>query len=239
LCRTPRWIRATKNFSAGGFVVPRQRPGRREVRRHRIRAPPPGEMPVATVKPSYVTPSSLVTSDHSWSNRSPRLSIFASGRINGSEVLSADYFHRRLSASSRHGLRAPRRQMPRTAHLSHPQRWSGRQSAQLESRSDSSSLQAAPLRKEVPSTSICWHRVRSPPGLLFKRPSDPYSLLWDTSRATRTPSWAPFWANWRAIAGVNEWTAILGTSPVLILRDECRAICNGSLRAGRKSTLAI
>ena len=72
--------------------------------------------------------------------------------------------------------------------------------------------------------------------VIFNGHQNPETLLWGyiAEKLGEADVMAPFWRNGAKTPGVDEWVAVIGDEPVLILLDELPSYCRW-LRASRSA----
>ena len=78
------------------------------------------------------------------------------------------------------------------------------------------------LRKQVLPSSNAGAAFDAAQVVIFSGHQNPESLLWGhiAERMSRPEVMAPFWRNGARTPGIDEWAAVLGDEPVLVLLDE-------------------
>ncbi|MCB1501366.1 MAG: DUF499 domain-containing protein [Bauldia sp.] len=174
-------------------------------------------MPVATVK-QLCTPSSLVTSD-SLVEQVAQIEDFASGKINGKEFFRRNYFTDGLRRLVERGFeRLGGKTDDGAFYLT--QAMGGGKTHSLIAFGLLASDPA--LRKEVLPRLTSGGEFGAAKVVIFNGHQNPDSLLWGyiAEQLGRVEIMTPFWRNGPRTPGVDEWAAVLGDEPVLILLDE-------------------
>ena len=174
-------------------------------------------MPVATVK-QLCRSSSLVTSD-SLVEQVAQIEDFASGKINGSEFFRRNYFTDGLRRLVERGFeRLAGKTDDGAFYLT--QAMGGGKTHSLIAFGLLASDPA--LRKEVLPRLTTGGEFGAARVVIFNGHQNPDSLLWGyvAEQLGRADVMAPFWQKGARSPGVDEWAAVLGNEPVLILLDE-------------------
>ena len=174
-------------------------------------------MPVATVK-QLCTPSSLVTSD-SLVEQVAQIEDFASGKINGEEFFRRNYFTDGLRRLVERGFERLAGKTDDGAFYLTQAMGGGKTHSLIAFGLLASDPE---LRKKVLPRLTTGGEFGAAKVVIFNGHQNPDSLLWGyiAEQLGRAEVMAPFWRNGARTPGVDEWAAVLGDEPVLILLDE-------------------
>ena len=174
-------------------------------------------MPIATVK-QLCTPSAIVKSD-SLVEQVAQIEDFASGRVDGRAFFQRNYFTQGLDLLVRRGFeRLAGKSEDGAFYLT--QAMGGGKTHSLIA---FGLLAADPaLRREVVPKLASGAEFGAAKVVIFNGHQNPETLLWGyiADQLGRGEVMAPFWRNGAKTPGVDEWVAVLGNEPVLILLDE-------------------
>ena len=174
-------------------------------------------MPIATVK-QLCKPSPIVTSD-SLVEQVAQLENFGELAKSGSDFFKRNYFTDGLKRLVERGFeRLAGRSDEGSFYLT--QAMGGGKTHSLLA---FGLLAADPtLRKQVFPNSAAGGAFGAAKVVIFSGHQNPESLLWGhvAEKLGRPDVMAPFWRNGARTPGVDEWAAVLGDQPVLILLDE-------------------
>ncbi len=174
-------------------------------------------MPIATVKQVCV-PSSIVKSD-SLVEQVAQIEDFASGRVDGRAFFQRNHFTAGLDLLVRRGFdRLAGKSEDGAFYLT--QAMGGGKTHSLIA---FGLLAADPaLRREVAPKLTAGADFGAAEVVIFNGHQNPETLLWGhiAEKLGRSDIMAPFWRNGAKTPGVDEWVAVVGDKPVLILLDE-------------------
>ena len=174
-------------------------------------------MPIATVK-QLCTPSAIVKSD-SLVEQVAQIEDFASGKVDGREFFQRNYFTDGLDRLVRRGFeRLAGKSEDGAFYLT--QAMGGGKTHSLIA---FGLLAADPaLRREVVPKIAAGAEFGAAKVVIFNGHQNPDTLLWGfiAEKLGRGDVMAPFWRNGARTPGVDEWVAVIGNEPVLILLDE-------------------
>jgi hypothetical protein len=176
-------------------------------------------MPISTVK-QLCTPSAIVKSD-SLVEQVAQIEDFASGKVEGRAFFQRNYFTQGLELLVRRGFeRLAGKSEDGAFYLT--QAMGGGKTHSLIA---FGLLSADPaLRSEiVPKlANASEFGIVKAKVVIFNGHQNPETLLWGyiADQLARGDVMAPFWRNGPKTPGVDEWVAVLGNEPVLILLDE-------------------
>ena len=174
-------------------------------------------MPIATVK-QLCSPSALVKSD-SLVEQVAQIEDFASGRVDGRAFFQRNYFTAGLELLVRRGFeRLAGKSEDGAFYLT--QAMGGGKTHSLIAfglLAANPSLRQEFVPKLAPSADFGAAKV-----VIFNGHQNPDTLLWGfiAEKLGRSEVMAPFWRSGAKTPGVDEWVAVLGSEPVLILLDE-------------------
>jgi hypothetical protein len=174
-------------------------------------------MSVANVK-QLCTPSSLVTSD-SLVEQVAQIEDFASGKIDGREFFRRNHFTDGLRRLVERGFERLAGKSDDGAFYLTQAMGGGKTHSLIAF----GLLAADPsLRKEVLPRLTVGAEFGATKVVIFNGHKNPDSLLWGyiADQLGRGEVMAPFWRKGARSPGVDEWAAVLGNEPVLILLDE-------------------
>ena len=174
-------------------------------------------MPVATVK-QLCTPSSLVTSD-SLVEQVAQIEDFASGKISGEEFFRRNYFTDGLRRLVERGFERLAGKTDDGAFYLTQAMGGGKTHSLIAFGLLASDPE---LRKKVLPRLTTGGEFGAAKVVIFNGHQNPDSLLWGyiAEQLGHAEVMAPFWRNGARTPGVDEWAAVLGDEPVLILLDE-------------------
>jgi hypothetical protein len=174
-------------------------------------------MPIATVK-QLCTPSAVVKSD-SLVEQVAQIEDFASGRVDGRAFFQRNYFTAGLDLLVRRGFeRLAGKSEDGAFYLT--QAMGGGKTHSLIA---FGLLAADPsLRNEVVPKLASGADFGAAKVVIFNGHQNPDTLLWGfiADKLGRGDVMAPFWRSGAKTPGIDEWVAVLGNEPVLILLDE-------------------
>jgi hypothetical protein len=174
-------------------------------------------MPIATVK-QLCTPSAVVKSD-SLVEQVAQIEDFASGKVDGRAFFQRNYFTQGLDLLVRRGFeRLAGKSEDGAFYLT--QAMGGGKTHSLIA---FGLLAADPaLRREVVPKLASAVEFGTAKVVIFNGHQNPKTLLWGyiADQLGRGDVMAPFWRNGAKTPGVDEWVAVLGNEPILILLDE-------------------
>ncbi|MGO9431398.1 DUF499 domain-containing protein [Rhodoblastus sp.] len=174
-------------------------------------------MSIATVK-QLCTPNSIVTSD-SLVEQVEQIEDFASGRVDGHEFFRRNYFTAGLELLVKRGFeRLAGRSDDGAFYLT--QAMGGGKTHSLIALG---LLAADPaLRREIVPKVATGNEFGAAKVVIFNGHQNPETLLWGylAEKLGQPDVMAPFWRNGAKTPGVDEWVAVLGDQPILILLDE-------------------
>src|SRR6516164_4921822 len=174
-------------------------------------------MPIATVK-QLCTPSAVVNSD-SLVEQVAQIEDFGSGKVDGRAFFQRNYFTQGLDLLIARGFeRLAGRSEDGAFYLT--QAMGGGKTHSLIA---FGLLAADPeLRREVVPRIPAGAEFGVAKVVIFNGHQNPENLLWGFigERLGRGEIMASFWRNGARTPGVDEWVAVLGEGPVLILLDE-------------------
>lgn len=174
-------------------------------------------MPIATVK-QLCTPNAVVTSD-SLVEQVAQLEDFASGKIDGREFFRRNHFTAGLDLLVRRGFERLAGKTDDGAFYLTQAMGGGKTHSLIAF----GLLAANPdLRKEILPRLSTGAEFGAAKVVIFNGHQNPDSLLWGyvAEKLGRGDFMAPFWQKGARSPGVDEWAAVLGDEPVLILLDE-------------------
>jgi predicted AAA+ superfamily ATPase len=174
-------------------------------------------MPIGTVK-QLCAPSAIVKSD-SLVEQVAQIEDFASGRVDGRAFFQRNYFTQGLELLVRRGFeRLAGKSEDGAFYLT--QAMGGGKTHSLIA---FGLLAADPaLRREVVPKFASGAEFGTAKVVIFNGHQNPETLLWGyiADQLGRAEVMAPFWRNGARTPGVDEWVAVLGNEPILILLDE-------------------
>jgi Protein of unknown function (DUF499) len=174
-------------------------------------------MPIATVK-QLCTPSAIVKSD-SLVEQVAQIEDFASGKVDGHAFFQRNYFTQGLDLLVRRGFeRLAGKSEDGAFYLT--QAMGGGKTHSLIA---FGLLAGDPaLRREVVPKLASGAEFGTAKVVIFNGHQNPETLLWGyiADQLKRGDVMAPFWRNGAKTPGVDEWIAVLGNEPILILLDE-------------------
>jgi hypothetical protein len=174
-------------------------------------------MPIATVQ-QLCTPSAIVKSD-SLVEQVAQIEDFASGKIDGREFFQRNYFTDGLSLLVRRGFeRLAGKSEDGAFYLT--QAMGGGKTHSLIA---FGLLAADPtLRRDVVPKLAAGADFGAAKVVIFNGHQNPNTFLWGfiAEKLGRPDVMAPFWRNGAKTPGLDEWVAVIGNEPVLILLDE-------------------
>lgn len=174
-------------------------------------------MPIATVK-QLCTPNAVVTSD-SLVEQVAQLEDFASGKIDGREFFRRNHFTAGLDLLVKRGFERLAGKTDDGAFYLTQAMGGGKTHSLIAF----GLLAANPaLRKEILPRLVSGEEFGAAKVVIFNGHQNPDSLLWGyvAEKLGRGDVMAPFWQKGARSPGVDEWAAVLGDEPVLILLDE-------------------
>jgi hypothetical protein len=174
-------------------------------------------MPTATVK-QLCTPNAIVTSD-SLVEQVAQLEDFASGKIDGREFFRRNHFTAGLDLLVKRGFERLAGKTDDGAFYLTQAMGGGKTHSLIAF----GLLAASPdLRKEILPKATAGEEFGAAKVVIFNGHQNPESLLWGyvAENLGRGDVMAPFWQKGARTPGVDEWEAVLGNEPVLILLDE-------------------
>lgn len=174
-------------------------------------------MPIATVK-QLCTPNAVVTSD-SLVEQVAQLEDFASGKIDGREFFRRNHFTAGLDLLVKRGFERLAGKTEDGAFYLTQAMGGGKTHSLIAF----GLLAANPdLRKEILPRLSTGTEFAAAKVVIFNGHQNPDSLLWGyiAEKLGRGDVMAPFWQKGARSPGVDEWAAVLGDEPVLILLDE-------------------
>jgi len=174
-------------------------------------------MPIATVK-QLCTPNAVVTSD-SLVEQVAQLEDFASGKIDGREFFRRNHFTAGLDLLVKRGFERLAGKTDDGAFYLTQAMGGGKTHSLIAF----GLLAANPaLRKEILPRLASGEEFGAAKVVIFNGHQNPDSLLWGyvAEKLGRGDVMAPFWQKGARSPGVDEWAAVLGDEPVLILLDE-------------------
>ena len=174
-------------------------------------------MPISTVKQLCI-PSAVVTSD-SLVEQVAQIEDFASGRIDAREFFRRNYFTAGLELLVKRGFeRLAGKSEDGAFYLT--QAMGGGKTHSLIAFGLLASDPA--LRREVAPKLTGVDGFGAAKVVIFNGHQNPETLLWGyiADQLGKSDVMAPFWRNGAKTPGVDEWVAVLGDEPILILLDE-------------------
>ena len=174
-------------------------------------------MPIATVK-QLCTPSAIVNSD-SLVEQVAQIEDFASGRVDGRAFFQRNYFTAGLDLLVRRGFERLAGKSDDGAFYLTQAMGGGKTHSLIAF----GLLAADPsLRREIVPKLTSGTEFGAAKVVIFNGHQNPDTLLWGylAEKLGRADVMAPFWRNGGKTPGVDEWVAVLGNEPVLILLDE-------------------
>jgi hypothetical protein len=174
-------------------------------------------MPIATVK-QLCTPNAIVTSD-SLVEQVAQIDDFASGKVDGREFFRRNYFTAGLDLLVRRGFERLAGKTDDGAFYLTQAMGGGKTHSLIAF----GLLAADPaLRREILPKLASGDDFGAAKVVIFSGHQNPGTLLWGfiAEQLGRADVMAPFWRNGARTPGVDEWVAVLGEEPVLILLDE-------------------
>ncbi|MBB2688369.1 UNVERIFIED_ORG: hypothetical protein GGD47_006022 [Rhizobium etli] len=174
-------------------------------------------MPIATVK-QLCTPNAIVTSD-SLVEQVAQLEDFASGKIDGREFFRRNHFTAGLDLLVKRGFERLAGKTDDGAFYLTQAMGGGKTHSLIAF----GLLAANPdLRKEILPKLASSEEFGAAKVVIFNGHQNPDSLLWGyvAEKLGHGDVMAPFWQKGARSPGVDEWAAVLGDEPVLILLDE-------------------
>lgn len=174
-------------------------------------------MPIATVQ-QLCTPSSLVTSD-GLADQVAQLEDFGAGRIVGREFFRRNHFTAGLEQLVRLGFNRLAGKAEDGAFYLTQAMGGGKTHSLI---AFGLLAQDPELRKEILPRLASAQSFGAARVVIFNGHQNPENLLWGhiAERLDREEVMAPFWQKGPRTPGIDEWTAVLGDEPVLILLDE-------------------
>lgn len=174
-------------------------------------------MTVATVR-QLCTPGAMVTSD-SLVEQVAQIETLAAGAIDGREFFRRNYFTSGLELLVRRGFDRLAGQTEDGAFYLTQAMGGGKTHSLIAF----GLLAADPaLRREIVPSISSGNAFGAARLVVFNGHQNPETLLWGhiAAQLGHPEVTAPFWRNGARTPGVDEWAAVLGTEPVLILLDE-------------------
>jgi predicted AAA+ superfamily ATPase len=174
-------------------------------------------MPISTVK-QLCTPSAVVTGD-SLVEQVAQVEDLALGRIDGREFFRRNYFTAGLELLVKRGFdRLAGKSEDGAFYLT--QAMGGGKTHSLIALGLLASDPA--LRREVVPKLTSGDDFGAAKVVIFNGHQNPETLLWGyiADKLGKSDVMAPFWRNGAKTPGVDEWVAVLGGEPILILLDE-------------------
>lgn len=174
-------------------------------------------MPISSIKQLCV-PSALVTSD-SLVEQVAQIDDFADGRIDGREFFRRNYFTDGLKLLVKRGFdRLAGKSEDGAFYLT--QAMGGGKTHSLIAFGLLASDPA--LRREVAAGITGADGFGAAKVVIFNGHQNPETLLWGyiAEKVGKPEVMSPFWRNGAKTPGLDEWTAVLGDQPILILLDE-------------------
>lgn len=174
-------------------------------------------MPISTVK-QLCTPNAIVTSD-SLVEQVAQLEDFASGNINGREFFRRNHFTAGLDLLVKRGFERLAGKTDDGAFYLTQAMGGGKTHSLIAF----GLLAANPeLRREILPKLAAGEEFGAAKVVIFNGHQNPDSLLWGyvADKLGHGDVMAPFWQKGARSPGVDEWVAVLGDEPVLILLDE-------------------
>ena len=174
-------------------------------------------MPIATVK-QLCTPSPIVKSD-SLVEQVAQIEDFASGKVDGRAFFQRNYFTAGLDLLVRRGFERLAGKSDDGAFYLTQAMGGGKTHSLIAF----GLLAADPaLRREVVPKFTAGDDFGAAKVVIFNGHQNPETLLWGfiAEQLGRADVMAPFWRNGAKTPGIDEWVAVIGNEPVLILLDE-------------------
>jgi hypothetical protein len=174
-------------------------------------------MPIATVKQLCI-PSAIVKSD-SLVEQVAQIEDFASGRVDGRAFFQRNYFTQGLELLVRRGFERLAGKSDDGAFYLTQAMGGGKTHSLIAF----GLLAADPtLRRGIVPRLASSADFGAAKVVIFNGHQNPETLLWGyiADKLERSDVMAPFWRNGAKTPGVDEWIAVLGNEPVLILLDE-------------------
>ena len=174
-------------------------------------------MPIATVK-QLCTPSAVVKSD-SLVEQVAQIEDFASGKVDGRAFFQRNHFTAGLDLLVRRGFERLAGKSDDGAFYLTQAMGGGKTHSLIAF----GLLAADPaLRREVVPKFADGADFGAAKVVIFNGHQNPDTLLWGflAEKLGRSDVMAPFWRSGAKTPGVDEWVAVLGNEPVLILLDE-------------------
>jgi hypothetical protein len=174
-------------------------------------------MPIGTVK-QLCSPSEIVSSD-SLVEQVAQIEDFASGKVDGRAFFRRNHFTQGLDLLVRRGFERLAGKSDDGAFYLTQAMGGGKTHSLIAF----GLLAADPaLRREVVPKLASAVEFGSAKVVIFNGHQNPETLLWGyiADKLGRGDVMAPFWRNGAKTPGVDEWVAVLGNEPILILLDE-------------------
>ena len=174
-------------------------------------------MPIATVK-QLCTPSAIVKSD-SLVEQVAQIEDFALGKVDGRAFFQRNYFTAGLELLVKRGFERLAGKADDGAFYLTQAMGGGKTHSLIAF----GLLAADPaLRREVVPKLSSGAEFGAAKVVIFNGHQNPDTLLWGyvAEKLGRGDVMAPFWRNGAKTPGVDEWVAVIGDEPVLILLDE-------------------
>ena len=187
-------------------------------------------MPTATVK-QLCTPNAIVTSD-SLVEQVAQLADFASGEIDGRAFFRRNHFTAGLDLLVRRGFERLAGKTEDGAFYLTQAMGGGKTHSLIAF----GLLAAQPdLRKEILPGLVSGEEFGAAKVVIFNGHQNPENLLWGyiAEQLGKSDVMAPFWQKGARSPGVDEWAAVLGDEPVLILLDELPSYLQMAQEIGR------
>ncbi|NNG74510.1 ATP-binding protein [Rhizobium laguerreae] len=174
-------------------------------------------MPIATVK-QLCTPNAIVTSD-SLVEQVAQLEDFASGKIDGREFFRRNHFTAGLDLLVKRGFERLAGKTDDGAFYLTQAMGGGKTHSLI---AFGLLAENPELRKEILPKLTTGEEFGAAKVVIFNGHQNPDSLLWGyvAEKLGHGDAMAPFWQKGARSPGVDEWVAVLGDEPVLILLDE-------------------
>jgi hypothetical protein len=174
-------------------------------------------MPIATVK-QLCTPSDIVKSD-SLVEQVAQIEDFASGKVDGRTFFQRNYFTAGLERLVRRGFERVAGKSEDGAFCLTQAMGGGKTHSLIAF----GLLAADPvLRREIVPKLATGNAFGEAKVVIFNGHQNPDALLWGfiAEKLGREDVMAPFWRSGAKTPGVDEWVALIGNQPVLMLLDE-------------------
>jgi hypothetical protein len=178
---------------------------------------PVGKMAIATVK-QLCTPSDIVKSD-SLVEQVAQIEDFASGKVDGHTFFQRNYFTAGLELLVRRGFERLAGKSDDGAFYLTQAMGGGKTHSLIAF----GLLAADPaLRREIVPKLAAGNDFGEAKVVIFNGHQNPDALLWGfiAEKLGRGDVMAPFWRSGAKTPGVDEWVALIGNQPVLMLLDE-------------------